>query len=1152
MCWFRKNIIFSYLVITSFAVIMNLPAFALVELTSSPNSSGVVFERNSQNGNYVFKVVANPKANAQVSAVEANLTYDNTIFTLVSITDQINASSGAIWETSVVNAAYQVSGNRTTVKYLKASTDGDTWSFLSSGGPKVLYTLTFQVKNNAPLGATFLVFDGNFAKVQDANLGNVTGTLRAVTLNIVLDSTAPISSITNGIVGNYYKTAQSVDLGTNEQGHAAQIHYTLDNTNPRVSATTVHGADPINGILISSVANGMKVTTLNFYASDLPVGAPSNVEAITHTHVYHIDTQLPSVNILAHDSGPVGVGYSVRVTFNVNDNSGFLAGNPTVKLGNQNYTRISGSGIGTYVYSRTITGTEGNGDLSIIVTDLAGNTLSYLLNNAVTLDLNPPTFVITPLPNPVTVNRRVTINVLASKTLEQQPNVSLGGVSANWVSQAGNNYVFTAIATANGWLANLPWVVASGVDSYAPTVNLLTPLPGAINVHPVTALHIDFSDIGSSGIAPSSLQVTINNGTLQSAIRNGVFQSGFSGVQNLLSGILRVTINHTVAFNSPSLVTVDLKLKDVSGNTLNKTYVFAVALTSPVFVSANARYTGIDTYRTQVFLAWSATGPTANTQYQLKYIQGNAVIYQGSATQFTHLNLPDETMADYVVRAINSGITGNYSTTLSVMLPDAHVDAPPTKNGYVFDPATPTKKWSPTANAILYRDYSNRSATMAAMVIDGAAMGPQFNFNAIDFSDIVITLNAKHLPVVRVPLGSQFGSFVNNSFASGNIKQIPIRFGGINQKGAIITVDLLGGAGVVPITKYGGGERSGLPLAYQGRLSNFYYSPTQNAYLFKVNRFSEYGIATVSTVNFGINSTQVNLGALLKIPIRVRDSNGSGVENAPVTLNVLSGSGTILTAMPAVTDVSGFVTFNFQTPASAQTVILRANVDGHFTSPDLTLTMTANGPDIAPPVVSNLNPANGAIKVNESTALSFNLSDSQSGVNKSSVYLRINNVNVTPSMTGPISQLAVLYKPSVAFGNGSTVNVTINARDVSGNVLRYHYAFKVINLDDWSIGTPLAVPTIFDPYTQSTDLLYNLQKSEDILLRIYDLSGRRIFERYFSASLMGARAGNNRIPWTGRDDLQYVQSNGVYFFYIVRVSDKRVLGRGKAVISKSH
>jgi hypothetical protein len=79
-----------------------------------------------------------------------------------------------------------------------------------------------------------------------------------------------------------------------------------------------------------------------------------------------------------------------------------------------------------------------------------------------------------------------------------------------------------------------------------------------------------------------------------------------------------------------------------------------------------------------------------------------------------------------------------------------------------------------------------------------------------------------------------------------------------------------------------------------------------------------------------------------------------------------------------------------------------------------------------------------------------------------------------------------------------------------------------------------------------------LQKSEDILLRIYDLSGRRIFERYFSASSMGARAGNNRIPWAGRDDLTTIQSNGVYFFYIVRVSDKRVLGRGKAVISKSH
>jgi hypothetical protein len=276
------------------------------------------------------------------------------------------------------------------------------------------------------------------------------------------------------------------------------------------------------------------------------------------------------------------------------------------------------------------------------------------------------------------------------------------------------------------------------------------------------------------------------------------------------------------------------------------------------------------------------------------------------------------------------------------------------------------------------------------------------------------------------------------------------------------------------------------------------------------------------------------------------------VENAPVTINVLSGTGTFLTAIPAVTNVSGLVTFNFQAPTSDQTVVLQAVVDTQYASPNLILTIRDLITDLTPPIITNLNPASGAINVNESTGISFGLVDAQSGVSKNSVSVVVDGVPVVPSLSGPISQVSVIYQPSVAFGNASTVNVTINAQDASGNVLVYHYVFKVADINAWSITTPLAVPTIFDPYTQSTDLVYNLQKAEDVLVRIYDLAGQRIVERYFSAGNMGARAGNNRIPWLGRDDSLQIQSNGIYFFYIIRVSDKSVLGRGKIVISKSY
>jgi hypothetical protein len=183
-------------------------------------------------------------------------------------------------------------------------------------------------------------------------------------------------------------------------------------------------------------------------------------------------------------------------------------------------------------------------------------------------------------------------------------------------------------------------------------------------------------------------------------------------------------------------------------------------------VSINAQYTGINTHLTKVNLIWNAMGPTSNTQYQLRYIQGNAIVYQGTSTNFTHLNLPESVTASYIVRAINSGVTGNYSVTASVWLPDAHVDAPPTNNSYVFGPV-PAQPWSPTVSAVLYRDYTGHTATMSALVLNGANLGAGFDFNTMDFSDIVLTLNVHGLPVVRVPNNSDLANFINNSYASG-------------------------------------------------------------------------------------------------------------------------------------------------------------------------------------------------------------------------------------------------------------------------------------------------------------------------------------------------------------------------------------------------
>jgi hypothetical protein len=116
------------------------------------------------------------------------------------LSDQINASSGAIWETSVVNSNYQTVGDTTTIKYLKASTDDDYWT-VNTGEKPILYTLTFKVRNNAPTGPIQISFNPNYARVQHNVSGNITGQLLNHVYSIVLDTTAPITSVSNGSIG---------------------------------------------------------------------------------------------------------------------------------------------------------------------------------------------------------------------------------------------------------------------------------------------------------------------------------------------------------------------------------------------------------------------------------------------------------------------------------------------------------------------------------------------------------------------------------------------------------------------------------------------------------------------------------------------------------------------------------------------------------------------------------------------------------------------------------------------------------------------------------------------------------------------------------------------------------------------------------------
>jgi hypothetical protein len=79
--------------------------------------------------------------------------------------------------------------------------------------------------------------------------------------------------------------------------------------------------------------------------------------------------------------------------------------------------------------------------------------------------------------------------------------------------------------------------------------------------------------------------------------------------------------------------------------------------------------------------------------------------------------------------------------------------------------------------------------------------------------------------------------------------------------------------------------------------------------------------------------------------------------------------------------------------------------------------------------------------------ISFEITDN-SGVDRSSIQMMVNGQTVTPAITGTSSSYQVVYTPSTPFQSGSTVDVTIQAQDLSDsrNVLNEQYQFMVSQL----------------------------------------------------------------------------------------------------------
>ncbi|HRN67044.1 MAG TPA: DUF1349 domain-containing protein [Promineifilum sp.] len=92
-------------------------------------------------------------------------------------------------------------------------------------------------------------------------------------------------------------------------------------------------------------------------------------------------------------------------------------------------------------------------------------------------------------------------------------------------------------------------------------------------------------------------------------------------------------------------------------------------------------------------------------------------------------------------------------------------------------------------------------------------------------------------------------------------------------------------------------------------------------------------------------------------------------------------------------------------------------------------------PDTVPPNILGRSPAPNSTDVDIFSPVTVRVGDSGVGVDKDSIIMSVNNVPVTPVMSGPSNNLSLTYTPSVPFPTETSIRVTVYACDLLGNCM---------------------------------------------------------------------------------------------------------------------
>lgn len=315
---------------------------------------------------------------------------------------------------------------------------------------------------------------------------------------------------------------------------------------------------------------GGPLTAININGSD----AAGNTG--THTEYMALDFDAPTFAGLA-PAFPRGTTGST-IVFSV-DESESLVGTPTATVGLLGTAVYVGKTGATHTFSFQLWGGEAEGAHTITMSgaDAAGNLGSSDVG-ALTVDYHPP--IINPAAvSPLTAKQgdTVTITFTLGEAVPALPQVTVDGLAASLVTQAGNDFTFTYTLSGlegNGILpvriraadpaGNVGERVLGLMINAAPLVSLTNPAGGAAGVTVTTDVRVQFNE-PMDGATLDATSFAISGGA---AVGTVSYNAATRVAQ------FQLTAPNTLDYDTEYTVTLSTAIKDATGVALAAPYVF--------------------------------------------------------------------------------------------------------------------------------------------------------------------------------------------------------------------------------------------------------------------------------------------------------------------------------------------------------------------------------------------------------------------------------------------------------------------------------------------------------------------------------------------------------------------------------------------------